>query len=355
MLGQQFGTILARTDPFDVAQALERYIRSLPGDRVRDLILNSRERMNDWYRAEFLPLVEEHDDQRLKSAFAQALKSNLRAIPVFGPAFCEGVISQVPSDRAIAVGEEIHPLRPMRPALLAFLALALVVAGAAGEHAITVARTRALTPPGVVTPLPSPLQNTAPIAAGAVAVSQTPRQVRRQAKPQPPAPSPRRQATAPTRVAVQPAPAVAQPAPAVAQPTARAVMPETPQANASAPRTASRPSSQRPSTPPPGAGVKTIVVQPVRATPSPEPSDIDVSDMPQAYTDATPLPRAQTAPPVRVAAPVALKTPTPAPNRYWLRSTIHGTLKTIGNFNPFKHHGGSAPSPSPSPSGPEQR
>ncbi|HKU80696.1 MAG TPA: hypothetical protein VJP76_00900, partial [Candidatus Tumulicola sp.] len=110
-----------------------------------------------------------------------------------------------------------------------------------------------------------------------------------------------------------------------------------------------RPAVRR--TPPPGRGVKTIVAVQHTPAPTPEPTDVDVSDMPQAYSDATPLPRADSQPTAQAPSGVQVATPTPGPNRYWLHSTMQGTLRTLNNFNPFKHH--NAPSPSPSPSGPQ--
>jgi hypothetical protein len=76
--------------------------------------------------------------------------------------------------------------------------------------------------------------------------------------------------------------------------------------------------------------------------------------MPQAFTDATPLPRDATAPPPQI--PVAhVATPTPGPNRSWTHRLVHlgvhlvnTTLTTIGVAKkPPK------PTPSASPSGPQ--
>jgi hypothetical protein len=100
--------------------------------------------------------------------------------------------------------------------------------------------------------------------------------------------------------------------------------------------------------------VKTIVATPQTPAPTPEPTDVDLSDMPQAFTDATPLPRAETAPPAQVPTRVTVATPTPGPNRSWTHRLVHtgvnlvdGTLKVIGvSKKP-------APTPTPSPKGPQ--
>ncbi len=302
MPGQQFATILARTDPFDVAQGVERHIRALSGEQVRLLIENARPRLNDFYEAEFVPLLDERSDARLKSGFAQSLKSNLRAIPLFGPAFCQGVISGVPADRAIGLGEEEHRLRPVRPVAIAVVALALVIAGAAGERVLSTARSNAQTPVITTTPAPLQLETPRPVAI-ATAAEET-----------------RAQATLPPRSRLQALQtAVPVTAPALFSPT----RPAAPEA--------------RPRTPAPGAGVKTIVVGPPTSAPSPQPSDVDVSDMPQAYTDATPLPK-ETAPPAQAATPLGVVTPTASPRR---RSWLH---RTIMHLDPFK------PNPRPSTS-----
>lgn len=319
MLGQQFATILARTDPFDVAQALERYIRILNGAEVRMLIQAAAPRMNECYRSEFLPLLNEEDNDRLRVAFAHSLKSNLRAIPLFGPNFCEGVIAEIPVDRTVGLGEEGARAPRLRLAAFVIIGAALLVGGAAAEHVLSTARANASTPVVLVTPQPVATQP--PVT------------------PVPPkAAAPPKHAAAPPRVvarAPQTAPPVVQAAPAVAPATPRPV------------KVTPRP------TPPPGAGVKTIIAQEPTPTPRPQPTSPDVSDMPQSYSDATPLPGDATPPPTSVNTAVRVPTPTPAPNRNWLHSTVRGTMRTLNNFNPFKHRG--KPDPTSSPTGPQQR
>lgn len=312
MLGQHFATILARTDPFDLAQALERHVRSLSGEQIRALIESSAPRMNDGYRAEFLPLADVSGEDRLRAAFAHSLKSNLRAIPLFGPEFCEGVIANIPADRTVGLGEEGPQAMRLRPVAFAIVAIALLIGGAAAEHVLSTARANANTPVVLLTPQPAaPIATPAPaLAAHAAPFTRKPAEPRRSIPP----------------------PSTPQPAPALA---------------AAAPQR--RPARR---VPPPGRGVKTIVARAPQPTPTPQPTPVDVSDMPQSYSDATPLPANATAPPAQVNTSVRVPTPTPAPNRYWLHQTINGVGKTIDRLNPFKHH--NAPSPTASPYGPQQ-
>lgn len=333
MLGQHFTTILAQTDPFDLAQGIDRYVRSLSGEQVRFVIAAAQALMSEGYRAEFVPLLEEHDDERLKSAFIQALKSNLRAVPLFGAAFCEGVIGQVPGDRAVALGEEGYNFRQVRPLALGIIALALLIAGAAGEHVWSTARATAETPVVLVTPPALDEQTPAPAPPPAAAA---------------PAPTPQHTAAAPVRRAPTPQPATPQPTP---QPATPQPPPPTPVSTAQTLATRApqiRPTPQR--TPPPGRGVLTVIAVQRTPAPTPEPTEMDLSDMPQSFSDATPLPRAETAPSAQAPTRVDVSTPTPGPNRFFVRQTINGTLRTLNNLNPFRRK---APAPTPSPSGPQ--
>lgn len=334
MLGQPFATILARTDPFDLAQGVERYVRSLSGDQVRVVIRAARAHFNEAYRAEFSPLADQTDDERLKSAFAHALKSNLRAIPLFGPDFCEGVIAQVPGDRAIALGEEGYRFRQVRPAAFGIIALALLIGSAAVEHVWSNARANAQAPVVLATPMPIVMATPVPVAAAA---------------PKPKPPPSRAPATSQPATPVRATPAPATPAAIAAAPAVEA--PPVTATHAAAPVQRPRPHAAR-HTAPPGRGVKTIVLAGSTPSPSAEATPVDVTDMPSSYTDATPLPHEATAAPAQVNTNVDVPTPTPGPNRYWLHSTVQGTLKTLNNFNPFKHHH-KGPDPTPSPRGPQ--
>lgn len=335
MLGQQYAAILAQNDPFDLAQGVERYVRSLNGEQARFAIEAALPHMNESYRAEFSPLLDEANDERRKSALVAALKRNLRAISLFGPGFCQGVLTHVPGDRTVALGEEGYDFRRARPIAFGVVALILLLAGAAGEHVWSTARETAQTPVVLVTPPP---QQMAP-----------PQTVRRQAYKPPAvrgASAPvKRTADAVRTAAPTPAPTAA-PRQAVAVAPAPAVLPPPPQ------RAATAPPVRR--TPPPGQGERTVVAVQRTPSPTPEPTDVDVSDMPQAFTDATPLPRAEAPPTAQAPTRVEVATPTPGPNRSWTHRLVHtgvnlvnGTLTVIGISKKSK------PSPSPSPAGPQ--
>lgn len=325
MTGQQFATILARNDPFDVAQALERYVRSLRAVQIRDLIGDARSRMTESYRAEFVPLLDISGDEHLKTAFAHALKSNLRAIPLFGSSFCEGVISQIPGDRVVGMGEERRRSPILRPAAIGVIAIALLMAAATIQHLFAVARDTVEAP--IVLSTPPPAIAAPPTRAPATR-------------------APARSAPAVHRLIARadvPATAAPQPQPAVVTPPVQA-----------APVQAAPPVHvvRAVHTLPPGRGVKTVVVQQTPA-PSPTPQEVDVSDMPQSYSDATPLPNNQPPPQARVPTAQGVATPTPEPNRSWTHRLVHAavhlvnsTLGTAGVSKPAH------PTPSPSPSGP---
>lgn len=93
---------------------------------------------------------------------------------------------------------------------------------------------------------------------------------------------------------------------------------------------APRPPARPFRTPVPGAA--TLTIKASARTPSPSPSPLDANDMPQAFTDATPLPEAS-AQGAEVASPV--KVPTPKPT-----AKPHGWLhRTLMHFDPFKPGG----------------
>ena len=336
MAGQQFATILARTDPFDVAQGLERYIRTLSVEQIHEIVSAARPRLNQWYSAEFLPLLDVPDEEHLKRAFIHSLKSNLRAIPFFGAAFCEGVIAQIPGDRAVGLGEETRTWPVVRPAAVAIAAAALLLGGATVHHLFSAASATAHAPVVLMTP------------EQAIAVSTAaPARSRSLAHPLAKAPVAQRRTVAAIPVTSAPAaPAPAAPDPA---PVAAATVVSAP--------ARSKPTVHATKSLPAGGGVKTIVAQ---RTPPPQlkPGDVDTSDMPQAYTDATPLP-SEAPPSARVVAPQSVPTPTPAPNRSWTHRIVHAavhlvnsTLSTVGVGG--KPHA-ATPTPSSSPSGPHPK
>ena len=302
--------------------------------------------MNEGYRSEFLPLADEPNDERLRTAFAHSLKSNLRAVPLFGPEFCQGVIANIPGDRTVGLGEEAYPARPLRPVAFAIIAMALLIGGAAAEHVLSNARANANTPVVLLTPEPAaPMVTPAPVVAvRATPPTATAPKAAAAPKPASPKPAAPKRSVSP-RAAQQPAPAVA-----AAPPVAAAAAPApAPAAQHPAPPVVHRAARRLP---PPGRGVKTIVAREPEPTPTPQPTPVDTTDMPQSFSDATPLPADATAPPAEVNTSVRVSTPTPPPNRYWLHQTVNGVGRTIDRLNPFKHH--KAPSPTASPYGPEQ-
>lgn len=325
MLVQRRDEVLARTDPFDLAQAVDRYVHTLPGDRIRALVFDARERMGMYYRGEFAQLLtgksggggldrfseillQQWSDGALQSALAGLLKTNLRAIPMFGPAFCDAVLAQVPTDRAVAIGEERNGMLP-RAAIFAGIAAALVVAGAAGEHYMANARAQSATPAVIAEPVPlvTAPATSHPVTRRVIAVSS-------------PAP-----ARAPTPAPVPTATQAATAAPTVA-PTAEPTL----EATATPPRRTPGPTQS----PPHARGIATVVIP--DPTPTPEPSALDVTDMPDSFTDATPLPQV-TAPSAQVPGRVHLVTPTPKPVHH---SWLH---RTIMHLDPFKPHPRSTP------------
>lgn len=312
--------LLALTDPFDLSQAVERYVRSLPADRVRGLLSDAGPRLGSSYRSEFLRLlgrerddfpsaVSQSDDTALRETLARFLKSNLRAIPIFGSPFGLAVLEHAPVERAVGIGEEA-PDRGMRAAMIAGIALLLILLGAAGER-LVVARSAPPSPePVAAVTVPSPQATRAPQHARA-----TPPLYRTAARAVP----------APTEP-----PLVQQQQQQQAQaPVAYPVAAQPPALPAS-PRAAS-PTMQ------PAHGKGVAVVVPPQATPAPQQSELDTTDMPQSYTDATPIPEPTseaTAVPVGY---VRVATPKPSPKHHgWLH-------RAIMHLDPFKPHPNATP------------
>lgn len=304
--------LLALTDPFDLSQAVERYVHALPGDRIRALVCDAAPRLGSSYRAEFLRLlgrerddfplaISQSDEGALRDTLARFLKSNLRAIPIFGSPFGLAVLEHAPVERAVGIGEET-PNRGMRAAIIAGIALVLMLLGAAGER-LVVARSAPPSPEPLAIAVPSPEPTRAPQRTFA-------------------APPVRRTAARATPIAT--APPVAYQTPVTYQTPAQAVAPPPP-------RPAATPTAQ----PAHGKGVA-IVVQP-QATPQPQQSDLDTTDMPESYTDATPIPEPTSATTPVAVGSVRVATPKPSPKHHgWLH-------RTIMHLDPFKPHPKSTP------------
>lgn len=305
MLVSRIDRLLARTDPFDLAQAVERYVSTLSGAQVRALLRATGPKLGSYYRDElgrlagardFSTALEQSSDADLHAAVVQFLKSNLRAIPIFGTAFGLAVLQHAPVDRAVAIGEE-RPNRGMRVAVIAGAALALVAAGAAGERVVVGARA-AQTPPPIILAEPVAAPTAPPLHLARTPMKQA---VARADSPTP-MPSPPETA-APS---APPSAAPATPPPSTPLPDRRIAVGQ----------------------PPSGKGQAVVTAAP--PTPSPEPSDIDVEDMPESYSDATPLP--QQSPATAQPQLHAIRVPTPKPS-----PQHHGWLhRTIMHLDPFK-------------------
>ncbi|HET7813991.1 MAG TPA: hypothetical protein VFL13_06430 [Candidatus Baltobacteraceae bacterium] len=322
VLARRLDEVLAQTDPFDLAQALERRVRSLSAKQIRGLIRDAQPRLSEYYSQEFSRVSAAPDEASMRSAFAHTLQSNLRAIPLFGPAFGESVLELTPSERAVGFSDEPQQRRS-RVVAGTVVAIALAAAAFAGGHYVTEARIQASSAtaePMAIVPLPQvPAARTQVHSKG------------------------RNRAMAPHRVAVMPATAAAAtPPPATstpAQPAAAAAPAQ--QSVPSAARTQSVPvptprNRPRPSrTPSPpiahGEAVVAIPQSKPKHVDTVQSTGIDTSDMPQPYTDATPIPGES---PAAISEPHGsrVNTPAPAPHRGgWFH-------RTIMHIDPFKPH-----------------
>lgn len=319
--------ILACSDPFSLAESIDAYVHTLDAGRLRTLLVDARDRLGPYYRGEIAGILDGgsfagldsthyteivtryHSAESLQRTLVAFLKSNLRAIMIFGAPFAAAVVGRLQSRGAVAIGEE-RPRLFARGAIVAVSALALIAGGAAGERYITQARlsSAALPEPNMAAAQPPP------IAAPAATSSPRPK---------------------PNRLAAVPA---AQPAPA---PNRSPAPPESTTRLAPVPLRAQASPQPSPQTPPPTPIPAATIAPTTAPTPTPEPSPLDLTDMPESYSDATPLPEQS----VRPAAPppphlrVATPKPSPSPHRSWIQ-------RTLNHLDPFKP---SAPKPSPSP------
>ena len=308
MFAHRIDEVLAQTDPFDLAQAVERCVSQLKGRDIRLLLADSRDRMSEYYLEEVERMRKTRmSDQQLRSEFTGFLRSNLRAITLFGSAFSSAVLAECPAHRVVAIGEEARTGRT-RAILIGGVALALVILGAAGEHAVSNARVASQTP----------TEPSAPIVAPLILYPTT----------RPPVARVERRKRVATQVPATPTPTAppATPAPTVAATVAGTVEPAT----APVAPIVNKPLMQRSKptkTPPPGRAVLTINVTP--PPPTPEPTPLDVTDMPDSTSDATPLP---TQPLATAANPDAGHVPTPKP-------TDRASHGWFNHLDPFRHGG----------------
>lgn len=308
MIARRLDEVLAQTDPFDLALAVERRVRALSGAQIRALIHDALPRMSVYYVQEFERVQSIADEASLRSAFAQTLKSNLRAIPLFGSKFGESLLELTPTQGAVGFDES--PQRSRRWMAAGVVGAALLAAAIAGGHYLSGARSLAAS-----SATAEPLAVAAPVTPvpAAPQAHRAPRRHRRVQAFTKPA-----RAYVPPPVAYTPAttPPTAAPAPVVVQ--------TTPQPQRQKPRRVAEAH---------GRGSTLVVVPPhkPRDIDAAQTNGIDTTDMPEPYSDATPLPQ-ETAVPVNAPRSVRLATPTPKPRKHgWLyRSVMH--------LDPFKPH-----------------
>jgi len=312
--------ILAQTDPFDLAQGIERHAATLSESSIRELVAPVIDRAGRYYRDELAFMLNPAlSETALRKALVRFLTSNLRAIILFGPAFASDVLKACPQHRVLGIGEERRAAPPAgtRTAVITGTVIALVLLGAAAEHAVTNARAAAQAPePSVPITVPVVVRSTAAPRASLASVMPVHTQAPRVERPASPPPAPQRtfegataepaEVNAAAAVPIQQAPAPYEPA----QPAPRrALPPERPQ----------------------DAHGTTVTVATRPAAPTPAPTPIDVSDMPNSYEDATPLPQQSAAPAQNASGQVSIATPKPTakPRRGW--------LKHLDPFQPGAH------------------
>ncbi len=320
-------SVLANFDPYDVACAVETYLRELDTRSIARVVARASQRLPTYYRtmiAQELPdggaagtrvdaqsferLVERsRDDGALRDALIGCLKSNLRVIPLIGGSFADNIVR-------IVRNEELPPPpseRPRRAVLVCGALLMAVTAGAVGERFVERPSTPVVAQPTVAqsTPRPKPALHGAPIRRSAT-ISQT----------KLPA------ATAPTvRVPVA-APASA-PIQFAAPPTVRRA----------------RHAAAKPGRFPSGSGNASVAAAPLSvATQAPaQQTEPNMTDMPDA-TNATSVPAPEvSANPAAIPAAVRVIAPTatPAPRK-------RGLLR---HLNPFRLYPKARPAPTHKP------
>jgi hypothetical protein len=320
--------VLSNFDPHDVACAMEIYVRELDTRAVARTLAKASHRLPAYYRtviAERLPaagndvpakldaasferiVAESRNDDELRDALIECLRTNLRAIPLIGGSFAENIVRITRGEAPVSRGS--HGMT-RGTVVFATLAVALAI-GAGGERVLERSGYRFAVIPPQASPSAGPRLSRTTVA-------------RVSARPRTPTP-----VTAPralTAVQSRPTPANA-PAPTSA-PTPQVFV------------TAVPPQPRTHGTPPPGKGSVSVALPLVTAPPAtPEPQIApDLSDMPDATNTTTnpmPMPSAAGA---NVPAGVAVARPTPKPKHKPL------IVRLVNGLNPFKP--GKAPTPS---------
>lgn len=273
-------------------------MHTLSAPEIQEILADAIPRLSTYYVEEFERVQSIEDTEPLRSAFAQALAANLRVIPLFGSTFGAAVMEHIPSDGAVGFADE-RVVRAPAPIAAVVVAAALAVAGAVGAHYVVSSRTQ-VAATEQMTPRPVPVRIAAPF---------------------------RRNPQRPLQHS-HPAAAVAIAHPVQAQEAAAPVPAYIPPHR---PRIS--PPHRRAQTVPVANGVAVVTAQPKRSARravAQESSTLDTADMPEAYSDATPIPQ-ETAVPITDVPETHVATPTPAPNRGWLH-------RAIMHLDPFKPH-----------------
>ncbi len=285
--------LLAKTDPFDLAQAIDGYVRTLAPARIHELVHAALPHMRLVLRRRILATGNNKRCRLTACRVCAGPQEQPASRPLFGSGFAEAVLGRVPSE-GLAIDEERSGNAPRR-ATAAVVVLALGAAAAAGGHYVASARSG----PALATPMPPPIVSVVPPVRRAVQV-----RVRRAgptATPVPATRAPLPAAPAAAAVAVRPHPR--------AQPTAL-------------------PSAR-------GEAVVVIVPRPQIKRHPVQTAQIDTSDMPDAYSDATPLPQ-ETAQPLDVPRVVTVGTPKAEPKR---RTGCAAPCCTWTRSNPIRRKG----------------
>ena len=296
--------VLGRLDPYEVACAMEAYVRELDRKTIVRYLLKAGDRLPSYYRgtivahlvsdgtkpneldaATFKRIVAgSRDQEALRDALIDCLRGNLRAIPMIGDSFAENVLRLVRGEDARRRGTS------QIVAILTGSLVAAVALGAAGEQVAEKTPIGPLTSKFFGSPSPAPRAMIQPQAETRHVASKPERASRHVLAI----------ATAPPTTAPTMAPTIAPTAAPTTAPTpGAAAAPETP-----APSPAPSP---RPTQLAAGTGAATVNVP----TPTPNPTESpDLTDMPDATQDGQPLPSAR---PAEAPEQVNIVQPTPTP------------------------------------------
>jgi hypothetical protein len=300
--------VLGRLDPYDVACAMETYVREVDGKVLLADLIKAADRLPSYYRDMIATrliadgtkpheldalqfkriLYGSRNDDALREALIACLKGNLRAIPLIGGSFAENVLRVTRGETPGHLRRGARSTSQLNTIFIGTLVAAVAI-GAIGERVVEKQPIGRLAEAFFATPKPlqpKPLHNVvkAPVAAHKhVGPKRSAPPVRHVALATPiPTPPP------------TPLPTAAPTATPTPTPTPIPTRKPTP--------------SPRPTQPPHGAGLGVINIP----TPTPEPTDPpDLTDMPDATQgSAQPMP---SAPPAEAPSGMNIVPPTPSP------------------------------------------